>query len=77
VFDPAFSYLVLDTTVSILDRPESPELGVELFRLMQGRPSGPLQWFGRELTEDDFKATLVEEGRLIYEFDVRRASGLY
>jgi hypothetical protein len=70
-------YLVLDTTVTILDGPESADLSVMLFRLMQGRPTGPLQWFGGELPEADFKRTLVEEERLIYELDVKRAYGLY
>jgi len=43
---------------------------------MQGRPSGPLSWFGGELDEEAFLRTMVEEGRLIYEFDVLRSYGL-
>jgi len=77
VFDPAFSYLVLDTTVGILEGDDAIEKSVKLFRRMQGRPSGPLQWFGGELSEEDFRRTLTDEGRLIYEFNVIRSSGLY
>jgi PPOX class probable F420-dependent enzyme len=77
VFDPAYRYLVLDTTVTIIEGADAADPSVQLFRVMQGRPGGPLQWLGRELSEDDFRATMVDEGRLIYEFDVIRASGLY
>ena len=77
VFDPNYSYLVADTTVTILDGSDSPDLSVKLFRVMQGRPTGPLQWFGGELEEDAFCKALVDEQRLIYEFDVLRVSGLY
>jgi len=77
VFDPAFGYLVLDTTVTILEGPESIDQSVTMFRLTQRRPSGPLQWFGGELSEEDFRRTLFDEGRLIYEFNVYRSSGLY
>jgi PPOX class probable F420-dependent enzyme len=77
VFDPAYSYLVLDTTAKILDGQDSPAMSVTLFRLMQGRPSGPLQWFGGDVSEDEFMQKMVEEQRLIYEFDPIRVSGLY
>ena len=53
-----------------------PHPNLRLFRLMQGRPSGPLSWFGGELDEEAFLRTMVEEGRLIYEFDVLRSYGL-
>ena len=44
---------------------------------MQGRPSGPLSWFGRDLDEDEFLQVMVDEQRVIYEFAVQRAYGLY
>ena len=77
VFDAAFSYLVLDTTVTILEGGAAIDESVKMFRLMQGRPSGPLQWFGGEHSEEDFRAILVGEGRLIYEFDVLKSYGLF
>jgi hypothetical protein len=77
VFDAAFAYLTLETAVTILDGPDAPALSVKLFRQMQGKPVGPLSWFGGELDEPAFIQKLVEEGRLIYEFDVKRAYGLH
>lgn len=47
-----------------------------MFREMQSRPRGPLSWFGGELEEEDFLRTMVEERRLIYEFEVDRAYGM-
>lgn len=76
VFDAGgFSWLGLDTTVTILAGPGAPALNVRLFRLMQGRPDGPLSWLGGELGEAAFLAKMREEERLIYEFNVQRAYG--
>ena len=77
VFDTAFAFLALETTVTILDGPDAPEQNLRLFRLMQGKPAGPLSWFGSELDEDAFLRTMREEQRLIYEFEVHRTYGLY
>ena len=77
VFDSAFAWLTLETTVSILDGPDAPAQNLRLFRQMQGKPSGPLQWFGGNLDEDEFLRRMSEEGRLIYEFDVHRSYGLH
>ena len=76
VFDTVYSYLSLETTVTILDGPEAPEQNLRLFRVMQDRPEGPLSWFGGMLDEAAFLDAMAAEGRLVYEFDVRRASGL-
>jgi Pyridoxamine 5'-phosphate oxidase len=77
VYDPGFAYLVLETTVTILDGPDAAQQNLRLFRVMQGRPTGPLSWFGGELDEDAFLQTMVDERRLVYEFEVHRAYGLY
>ena len=77
VFDSAFAFLALETTVTILDGPDAPELNLRLFRLMQGKPAGSLSWFGAELDEADFLRTMREEKRLIYSFEVHRTYGLY
>jgi hypothetical protein len=77
VFGGGYEYLTLETTVTILDGPAMPEQSLRLFRVMSGRPSGPLSWFGRELEEDDFLRTMVGEHRLIYEFEVERAYGMF
>ncbi len=70
VFDQAFSWLTLETTVSILDE------NMRLFRVMQNRPAGSLSWFGGELDEAAFLQAMVDEKRLIYEFEVQRSYGL-
>jgi Pyridoxamine 5'-phosphate oxidase len=76
VFGPGHPWLALESTVTILDGPDAPELNLELFRAMQGRPQGPLSWFGGELEQDAFRARMVEEGRLVYQFEVRRSYGM-
>lgn len=75
VFDQAFSWLALETTVTLLQGPEAARHNLRLFRVMQNRPSGPLSWFSGELDEAAFLRTMEEEGRLIYEFDVHRSYG--
>ena len=77
VFDPGFSYLVLDTTVTILEGAEAPRLNLQLFRVMQGRQTGPLSWFGGDMDEDDFLQAMADEQRLIYEFAVQRTYGIH
>jgi hypothetical protein len=77
VFDPQQGFLALETTVTILDSPEVPDLSVRMFREMQGRPSGPLGWFGGELDEHAFRQAMIDGGRVIYEFDVHRAYGVH
>jgi Pyridoxamine 5'-phosphate oxidase len=77
VFDAGFGSMTLETAVTVLDGPDAPELNLRLFRGMQGRPTGPLSWFGAELEDQDFLRTMVDEQRLIYEFDVQRTYGLH
>jgi PPOX class probable F420-dependent enzyme len=76
VFDKGFGYLSLETDATILDGPEVPELSLRLFRVMQHRPTGDLLWNGVERTPEEFLAAMVEEQRLLYEFEVARSYGL-
>jgi hypothetical protein len=76
VYDTGFSWLALEATVTFLEGPDAPRQSVELFRIMQGRPTGPLSWFGGELSEEEFLQTMIDEGRLIYELDVHHGYGL-
>jgi PPOX class probable F420-dependent enzyme len=76
----AFSYLSLETTATILEGPDVPQDSIRLFRKMQGiDPADPeppkLKWFGKELDDVAFAEKMVEEGRVIYQFEVRRAYG--
>jgi PPOX class probable F420-dependent enzyme len=77
VHDKATSWVALESRVTILDGPDVPALSLRLFRQMQGKPSGPLSWFGGELAEEEFLQTMVDEGRLIYQFEVDRSYGLH
>ena len=77
VYDPAgFGYLNIESRVRILEGPQAPEQNMRLFRVMQGRPTGQLAWFGSEKSEEEFLQTMIDERRLIYEFEPVRVSGL-
>lgn len=77
VHDNAFGFLAIETTVTILDGPDAPAQNVRLFREMQGKPSGPLSWFGGEYDDADFLAQMEAEKRLIYEFEPHHSYGLH
>ena len=77
VFEPAgFGYLSIESRVRILEGPDVPEQSVRLFRVMQGRPTGSLAWFGADKSEEEFLQTMIDERRLIYEFEPLRVAGL-
>jgi hypothetical protein len=76
VFDGTFLWLSVEARVTILDGPDAPELNLQLFRVMQGRPSGPLTWFGSELDDEAFRTQMSDESRLIYEFEVAKSYGV-
>jgi hypothetical protein len=76
VFDASGNYLTLETRVHLIESDDVPELTVQMFRKMQNRPVGNLNWMGQEMTEEALKQSLVEGRRLIYEFDVTRAYGM-
>jgi hypothetical protein len=76
VFDATYAFLTLETTITILEGPDAPELSLRLFREMQGKPTGPLNWYGKDLDEPAFLQTMADDERLIYRFDVHRTYGL-
>ena len=80
VFDAEFRWLGLESRVTILDGPDAPELNLRLFQVMQqgmGVPAGQINWFGRTISREEFLETMVEEQRLIYEFEIIRSYGMY
>jgi hypothetical protein len=77
VFDAEFGYLTLETTVTIVDGPDAPERSLEFFRGIQGKPRGPLSWYGVELDEERFLHPMREEGRVIYEGTIDKAYGMH
>jgi PPOX class probable F420-dependent enzyme len=76
VYDTGFAWLALETSVTILDSSDAAQRNLRLFRVMQDRPIGPLSWYSGELAEDEFVRAMVDEGRLIYEFEVHHTYGL-
>ena len=56
VHDDQWSWLALETEVTLLEDNDVPAHTVRLFRLMQGKPNGPLSWFGGEYEEDAFRS---------------------
>ena len=76
VFGAGFAWLGLETRVKILDGPDAPQINLRFFRSVQGKPSGPLSWFSGELEEDAFLQTMVDEGRLIFEFEITKQYGM-
>jgi hypothetical protein len=80
VFDNEWRWLTLECSVNILEGSEAPEQNLRLFRVMQrdmGVEDGKILWYGQPKTPEEFLATMRDEGRLIYEFEVRRAYGMY
>ena len=81
VFDDSFGYLGIDARVTILEGPDVPELSIKLFGVMQaGMPGiqtpGNLMWNGVELTPERFRQAMLDEQRLIYQFEPVRTYGL-
>jgi PPOX class probable F420-dependent enzyme len=80
VFDANWRWLTLECRVRILDGPEMPQQQLRLFEVMQAGMNvtpGKVLWYGRELDRDEFVRAMVEEQRLIYEFEPERAYGMY
>lgn len=75
-----FSYLSLDTTVTIREGPGAAEQNRRLFTVMQARmspPPGTLFWEGEPRTADEFVQIMTDERRLIYEFEIIRSYGMF
>ena len=80
VYDNEWRWLGAECTVTILDGPDAPQLHLRLFQVMQQGmpvPAGQINWFGRMMSHEEFLKTMVEEQRLIYEFNIVRAYGMY
>ena len=76
IHDPAYAWLALESTVTILDGGEAAQRSLDLFRVMQDKPSGPLSWFGEELADEEFLQRMAQERRVIYQFEVIRTYGM-
>lgn len=77
----AYKYLGLETTATIVEGPDVARQSLKLFKVMQGiDPADPngrkINWFGREFEDEAFVGQMEKDGRLIYEFEVKRSYGL-
>lgn len=82
VFDDRWRWLSLDSTVTILEGPGAPEQSLRLFQTMQqgmepGPRPGAVMWEGTERSPEEFLRIMVEEQRLVYQFEVVRSYGLH
>jgi len=75
VFDNQFKWLTIESTVTLLEGDDAAALSVKLFRVMQNKPSGGLNWFGKVLDEDGFLRQMKDEQRLVYQFEPLRVYG--
>lgn len=76
VFGHGHGYRSLETTVTIIDGQEGIDANVRLFRKIRERPVGPIEFFGTEYDEEAFRAAMIDDGRVVYQFDVLRSSGV-
>jgi PPOX class probable F420-dependent enzyme len=66
-------WLSLETSVTILDGPDVPEMHLRLFEQMQwGRAR-----FGDGQAPEELLETMRAERRVIYEFEIQQAYGMY
>jgi hypothetical protein len=78
VFDAAWQWLTLECRATILDGADAPALNLKLSRAMlPDYPAGRMNWFGRDVSEDEFLQIMKDEQRLVYEFEVLRAYGMH
>jgi len=76
IWDPVYDFLSIHCTVEILDGPDAPELNLRYFRQLQGKPTEPLTWMGKDGLDDaGFTRQMVEDQRLIYRFTPVKAFG--
>jgi PPOX class probable F420-dependent enzyme len=66
-FKDRYSWLALETTVTILDGDDAPELNLKLYRALAGEPDDV----------NEYLEAMVAEQRVIYEFAIHRAYGQY
>ena len=75
VFPAGYGFLTIEARVHLLEGDEAARQSLQLFRIMQNRPEGPVLWSGTPLEPDAFVEQMVKEQRLIYEFQPQRIYG--
>ena len=62
-----WEWLGLETTVTILEGPDAPQLNLRLYQELRGDPDDV----------DEYLQAMVDEQRLIYEFEIQRTYGTF
>ncbi len=62
-----YRWLGLECEVTILEGEDAPQLNLKLYRALAGKPDDL----------DEYLEAMVKEQRLIYEFEIKRAYGMY
>ena len=62
-----WSWLGLETRVTIFDSEDAPQRNLALYRILAGEPEDL----------DEYLAAMVKDQRLIYRFEILRAYGQY
>jgi PPOX class probable F420-dependent enzyme len=62
-----WEWMGLETTVTILDGPDAPQLNLKLYRTLAGEPDDV----------DEYLEAMVKEKRLIYEFEISKSYGMF
>jgi hypothetical protein len=71
-------YLSLETTVTIHDSPEARRRSIEYFKSVIGTtPDGKVMYGGKAMTEDEALEALERDERILFEFNVTKAYGVY
>ena len=65
--DP-YNWLGLDCEVTILDGPEAVDQNLALYRVIAGKDPDDM---------DEYRQAMVEDQRLIYEFEIKKAYGQF
>ena len=79
VFDSEGAYLTVESRVRLLEGDDVPGLSQRLFRAMQhledAPEDAPLAFAGQTMTPEQFRQFIVDDHRLIYEFEPTRVYG--
>lgn len=79
VFDSRGGFLTAEARVRLIEGDSVPELSQRLFRAMQhledAPADAPINFGGRIMTPDEFRQFILDDHRLIYEFEPVRVYG--
>jgi hypothetical protein len=76
--EPNWRWLALECKVTILESPDMAELTLRIFpEAQEAAAPGNVVWMGQQKSEAEYRRIIVDEGRLIYEFEPLRQYGMF